>query len=76
VETAIISAFVKHTGADPGVVGPEAYTTLGALFKKKEHKITCVSEYQFRERKEIFKNFKFKNAPNIRKSRKKSTMFY
>jgi hypothetical protein len=28
------------SGADPGFVGPEAYTIFGALFKKKEHKIT------------------------------------
>jgi hypothetical protein len=27
------------SGADPGFVGPEAYTILGALFKKKEYKI-------------------------------------
>jgi hypothetical protein len=27
-------------GADPSFVGPEAYTILGVLFMKKEHKIT------------------------------------
>jgi hypothetical protein len=38
--------------ADPGFVGPESYTVLGALFKKKiqnyEYKIRYVSEYLFR----------------------------
>jgi hypothetical protein len=38
VETAIL-AFVKYTGADPRVVGPEAYTIFGALFKKKNTKL-------------------------------------
>jgi hypothetical protein len=27
-----------EAGADPGVVGPEAYTIFGALFKKKNTK--------------------------------------
>jgi hypothetical protein len=27
------------TGADPGYVGPEAYTILGALFKKENTKL-------------------------------------
>jgi hypothetical protein len=29
-----------ESGADPGFVGPEAYTIFGALFKKKKYKIT------------------------------------
>jgi len=28
-----------RTGADPGFVGPEAYTILGALFNKKNKKL-------------------------------------
>jgi hypothetical protein len=27
------------SGADPGFVGPEAYTILGGLFKKKNRKL-------------------------------------
>ena len=37
-----------YAGADPGFVGPEAYTIFRALFRKKEYKITNESEYLFR----------------------------
>jgi len=75
VGTAIVSAFVKYTGADPGVVGPEAYTIFGALFKKKEYKITCVSEHPYRVREEISKNYKFKKVPNTTNIQK-NAIFY
>lgn len=39
VETTTIPAFVKYTEADPGVVGPEAYTIFGALFRKNNTKL-------------------------------------
>jgi hypothetical protein len=32
----IYNTLVSVTGADPGFVGPEAYTILRALFKKKD----------------------------------------
>jgi len=39
---------VFAAGADPGVVGPEAYTFIGALSKTKYKKIRHESEYLVR----------------------------
>jgi hypothetical protein len=35
-----------RTGADPGFVGPEAHTILGALFKKKNKKLRIQNPVQ------------------------------
>jgi len=56
-------------------VGPEVYTTDGALFKKiiqnYEYEIKYESEYLFRMRKEITTNYEFlTNNTTITKSRK------
>ena len=55
VGTAIISAFVKYTGANPGDVGPEDTQIWGPSLRKRTqnygYKIRCVSEYLFRMRK-------------------------
>jgi hypothetical protein len=60
-------------GAELDFVGPEAYTILGALFKKRMqnygYKIKVESEYLCRIKKEITTNYKFKKPEMPQTSR-------
>jgi hypothetical protein len=79
VETAIISAFVKYTGADSGVVGPEAYTILGALFKKRNTELLAETHICFESQKKSPKitNLSKPQIPQTSQNpEKKSTIFY
>jgi hypothetical protein len=53
--SSIYSALVSVTGADPGFVGPESYTSLGPSLRKiihnYENEFRYKIEYLFRKRK-------------------------
>jgi hypothetical protein len=52
-----------HTGADTNFVRPQAYTIVGALFKKKNTKLGIQNEvrkYLLKTRKEITTNYKLR----------------
>ena len=60
-----LTAIISLSGANRGFVRLEAYTILGALFKKKdkkvyEYKIRFESEYLLVSRKEITRRYMFK----------------
>jgi len=52
-------SILAHAGAEPGFVGPEAYTVLGASIYEKGYKIRYKSKYLFRMRKKITTIYRF-----------------
>jgi hypothetical protein len=54
--------YKSHSGAYPHFVGPEAYTISGALFNKKNKKLSTKLNIYLKMRKEIRINYEFQKA--------------